>query len=163
MITRLVLKFPPRAEVFVTGIQTELRKGADFHTSLILNVWKSFEQFGHDGWNHPVNIWSQSPYFRSLLPRQEILENHVQLSVWMSLMRRLLVFYFQCSLMYFSSLCRMGLSVLMCMRGFWKGSERMCERVTGGAEKPADRNAFRNKISSHSVKVSKHLVVHWVV
>ena len=53
------------------------------------------------------------------------------------------------------------LSVLICMRGFLKGSETMCEWVTGGAEKTSDRNSLKGKIHSHTVKVSKCLLFDW--
>ena len=37
----------------------------------------------------------------------------------------------------------------------------MCEWVTGGAEKPSDRNSLKEKTNSHTVKVSKCLLVDW--
>ena len=70
-------------------------------------------------------------------------------------------FNFHCSLKYLRSNCMMVVSVLMCMRGFFRGSETMCEWATGGAEKPCDRNSLKEKINPHTVKVSKCPVFDW--
>lgn len=53
------------------------------------------------------------------------------------------------------------LCVLICMRGFLKGSETMCEWVTGGAETPSDRKSLKEKMKCPTVKVSTCLLVDW--
>lgn len=60
--------------------------------------------------------------------------------------------------------CRLRLMivwVLMCTSSSLRGSETVCESVTGGAEKAADSKSSEEQINSHSVKVSRCLLLDW--